>query len=203
MYGIAYKKLNTFLAAIVMCVLFLQTETHAEYIQFTFTGEVTEVEGTPWEPWSEAEVGDAFKIQYVFDSNAEDQISGSEMGRYSFLELLISIGGNELSTSEGYINIYHRDLFGDRYTLRYVFSDQLSGSGSMYGENMFQSDALPTDIDWTQYGDVNGFWGGVASLPAGVGSIDYLITDFEAAIVPAAPTLVLFVFGIFLRRRKQ
>ncbi len=47
MCGNAYKKLSAILGTVFACALFLQTETHAEYIQFTFTGEVTEVEGTP------------------------------------------------------------------------------------------------------------------------------------------------------------
>jgi hypothetical protein len=200
---ILQKRIQLVIGAVTLCLGMCAYTAHAEYIQFTLTGEVTDVTGLPWDPWSDTQVGDAFQLQYIFDSDAQDTVSGSNHGRYSFIELSVSIGSNMLSTTEGYIDIdYQYGPLSDYYSVHFDFTDQLSGWGGMAGEDMLPSDALPTDLDWTQFASTD-FWGVINSHPAGQGPIYYVITDFQSAVVPATPTLFIFATCMFARRRRQ
>ncbi|HIB01859.1 MAG TPA: hypothetical protein EYO31_08370 [Phycisphaerales bacterium] len=187
----------------VVCYAFLFTATaSAEYIQFTFTGEVTEIWGSTWDPWLDTQLGDPVTVQFLVDSNAEDQSQGSNIGHYSFLDLSFSIGGMSLGATDGYIEVsYDYNPNATDYFLPvFNFVDGSLGSAFVSGIDMFSSDALPMDVDWTQYASDAGGW-----LRPEINSdryIRYELTHFEVVVIPAAPTLFALLLGISRRRRR-
>ena len=174
---------------------------NAEYIQFTFTGEITEFVGGTFEPWEDAQIGDQVKIQYVFDSEAEDQYpAGDDSGRYDFLEFSFDINGQSLVTSAGYIDVQWDEYFPDYYYVNYMFGGGNSGGISFSGIDMLYSDSLPTNVDWTEYtlGTPNGVIGTDSSL-----HLKYDLFKFSSEIVPSAPSIFIFLTSAcFYRRRK-
>ena len=185
-------------ATVCLCTV----SASAEYIQFTFTGEVTEIGGTLWDPWLDTQLGDPITVQYIFDSNAEDQIPAGNIGYYFLLDLSITIGDVALGAANSHVNIiydYITDAL-DYYVLSFNFADGSLGSAFVEGIDLFASDALPTDIDWTRYASDAG--GVIRPEPTNDRFIRYNLTSFESTVVPAAPSIIVLLLGVSCRRRR-
>ncbi len=197
---ISFPIRSILLIAVSLLPSLVTTGATAEYIQFTYYGEIIEVAGDPWEPWTHAQLGDAVQIQYIVDSDAKDQGPGSDDGRYDFLDFSFSIDNVALSTSDGYVGIeYGHGTSQDMYTIDFDFGPGLGGWIYFTGTEMLHSDDLPLDVDWTQYASAN--FGGIG--PSASDYFLYTFTNYEYAVVPCAPSVLVLFFGFCGRRRRQ
>jgi hypothetical protein len=178
----------------------------AEYIQFTYTASVTTSTG-PFNPWYDADYGDIVTIQYLIDPNAVDQTPSEVIGKYDFIDLSFTLNGVTRWANDGYIAVSPGSTFipHDFYSVRYSIDDNLYGGFSFQGQYpfgmMFDSDALPTDTDWTQYASSSD--GTMFDKESGY-RLDYQTISLEAIVVPAPTTLLLIVLGSrCVRRRGQ
>jgi hypothetical protein len=137
------------------------------------------------------------------DSNAEDQIPGGDIGQYSPLELMLSIGTGSQYAQNSYIVVSYDYLLGapDGYLPSYHFAGGSLGNAFVVGTDLFTSDELPTNVDWAQNAYDAGGW--LYSEPSSSSFIEYELTQFESVVVPAAPTVFALCLGTLFRRRRH
>jgi hypothetical protein len=180
-------------------VMALAPPAEADLIEFTFEGEVYEVDGMPPAPWDEVEVGSTFSVRYIFDSEQEDQAPGSpSYGIYEMLAVWVALDGIELEATPFEINIDNDVGFGDSYLAGFYGPfEGSSGAVNLLGPfDLFESDALPLDLDLDAFGNADFGFGGAPWF-----DVDGTITSFESRVVPApSGFVVLLVAGGLIRR---
>lgn len=194
---------NSLWLPVVYFACLCASNTSAELIQFTFTGEVTEIGGELWDPWLDTQLGDSVTVQYIVDSNAEDNALGPHLGLYFVSELTFAISGVFQTAVSGSIVIDNNYAYPwqDQYATTFILGDEQIGSFSFSGTELFSSDALPTDVDWVQNAtDHNGMTG---FAPDNSRFIRYQFTSWNAVVVPGAPTLLVLLLGISRKRRRH
>ena len=133
-------------AALSTAALLFAPPARAEFIEFTFSGDITIVTGTPPEPWEEAQVGDEWTLSYIFDSETPD-MAGGPQGAYAIESLAAGID-EEMVDSVGLHEIYVETL-GDIY--RVSFSELTNGAFGDLNLHMSSDfpdgDALPLTLD--------------------------------------------------------
>jgi hypothetical protein len=187
------------LAMVVCCAMLAAVQAaQAEYIEFTFGGDLYQVIGSPPEPWAGIAVGDPFEVSYIFDSEAPDWIPSSpDEGLYYLETLTTTLNGVGQTTTVGEIRV--TNAFIDEY---YVFGFDLPiGAGmnvDLIGFDPFDSDALPLDLDLGLFELQRLFEvGGVGYEARGQ------ITSFERRIVPAPSALIFLILGALPARRSR
>ncbi|HIB01725.1 MAG TPA: hypothetical protein EYO31_07650 [Phycisphaerales bacterium] len=194
------QKLKLQLSLCYVITLFACGFSHyasAEYIQ------VTEIGGSLWDPWLDTQLGDPVTVQYVFDSNAPDHSGSQNSGLYPFLNLTFAIGDIVQTALSGAIWVDNDISYwgDDQYSVIFGFGSELTGAFSFSGFDMFSSDALSTDLDWTQY--ATSHVGMIGFDSDNDHFIRYQFSSWNVTVVPGAPTFLALLFGVSYRRRRQ
>ena len=177
--------------------------SHAEYIQFTLTASITDVPDEPFDPWYDADIGDIVTIQYLIDSNTEDHADNNQVGMYSFVNLSVTLNSDSQTAYDGFITIFDDySILHDAYIVVFDLEGGLSGTFRYNASSpleLFDSDALPTDTDWTQFG---GDFFGTISNDDFTSSITFQWISFDAVVVPAPVSFFVLLLGLGRLRRR-
>jgi hypothetical protein len=179
---------------------------HGALVQHTFTSEVTAIniiDGAPDGPPEllAVELGDRMTISYIFDSEAEDLVSGSFIGIYPALSMTIEIGAFRSFTEDVEITVTNELL--DRWIVSGGDIGAETGLGLVIlsGIGVSTGDALVSDIP---YGDEIGELSGGMLFQLGSRDFETGIADYSFQIVPAPGVLALLgAAGLCGRRRRR
>lgn len=102
----------------------------AESIPFSFSGTVDEVLNSPPAPFSAAEAGDTFRVDYVLDISTPDLDGIDDLGTFSgaIESYTVTIGGVAASTDLGGVNTANSGPFSPEDTYAVVGWKTLSSS---------------------------------------------------------------------------
>jgi hypothetical protein len=124
-----------------------------DVIRFTFRGVVTTIEG-PIPPPPEIFVGAPFLFTYAFDTTTPDQEPSPVAGDYqgAILRGRVDVNGVGFEAFTGPINTIDNGFAGDSYHAQIQDPIRIAFiSMTNLGGGAFPSDALPTDLDITQF----------------------------------------------------
>lgn len=174
-----------------------------ELYEFTFTGIVNDVDGTPPSFWGDVVVGSPWEVSYIIDSRTPDLIGTPEEGFYFIESATVTMDGTGVTTDLGYLTV---DLVSN-ILLQEVqlglpdlpIAGGASGAVTLVDDDAIESDALPLSLNLDDFmfnefelatakafvrGDVLGFSGQV--LPA-----------------PGACIMVVLAAGVLGRRQRR
>jgi hypothetical protein len=196
---------NLAVLAVAGLIGFAAGPASAELIEFTFEGEIDFLVGQAPAPWDNVELGDPFRVVYVFDSEAEDQESSPYTGIYEVLSLTVEIdgAGQEAGLAGIGVRLFDPPAGWDEYRAGfYDLPIGASGNVRLVGWSVFETDELPLTLDLDDFDVSQRFEviqsGGGFELKGGVDS-------FSARLIPAPSALsmsVLFIFGFRRRTRR-
>ena len=194
---------RTTLAAAALALMstgLVRVSANADFYQFTFGGEVVELEGVIPEPWDGVDVGSVFEVSYIFDSEAEDQHWHDDIGKYAIISAEITVDGVSQITTIGEIEIRL-----DEQLYKVLLSDLPIGADGGFGlwgyAGTVETDELPLTLDLDDFAPphvftVNGYY------------MDWWhfkghIETFSSEIIPAPASIALLGVGLLFRSRRK
>ena len=173
-----------------------------EVIEFTFEGVIEDTGGPIEAPVS---VGDAFRYQYWFDSEALDSDPATNFGLYAgALDLRALEIGSWVGSSgdRGDISVLDNGFAGDSYSANIVDPILFASVGmTNFGGGAFDSDAMPVDLNLAQW-DIRQFSVEVQVGPA-FWDASGQITGFSSRVVPAPGGVMLGLGGVLAGSRRR
>ncbi|MBX3374937.1 MAG: hypothetical protein KF817_13985 [Phycisphaeraceae bacterium] len=194
--------------AALLSLLIAAAPAHAALVELTFSGQVTQILGTPHGQWGTIGLGDPFVVRCVIDSEAEDQVPGSATGLYFYESVSISVGPYTVSAGTGVFNNIIVDPPGSppfwmsEYLLRYYDPDgEWQGLIYLMGPGALQDDSLPIDLDLSAFTALKRM---ALSFDESNSTIRAVPTAYTFRFLPAPGALALLaVTALFPRRRRR
>ncbi|MHC5023321.1 MAG: hypothetical protein ACYTGG_05350 [Planctomycetota bacterium] len=179
-------------AAGVLAALSCAASAGAGLVEFTFEGIIDQIDGTPGAPWDVVEVGDPWEVSYIFESDQPDQIGSPFEGLYDFETLTFTLDDVSETTTAGEIDVILGG-FDEYAVLIGQGAGGISGSVRLLGFDVFDTDALPLDLDLDDFTSKR--------LEVGIGgqaTFRGFVTTFSVRDVPS-PSGFLLLVTMFIR----
>jgi hypothetical protein len=173
----------------------------ADLIQFTFTGEVTLIDGEPAGLWQDVALGSPWSVTYVFDNEAPDLIPfDPTRARYEAEWLRLEIGGASTLVAEPTIELT-LDVV-QIYEVNFSALPIAGGDVELFGFDVFKSDALPRTLHVDRFNLAQLEMG--SSLDNSPFFLQGEVLNFSSEVVPAPSTLpALLLPALFCARLRM
>jgi hypothetical protein len=206
------KPLST-LAFALACAC-LTAPAHADLIEYSFSGTIHSITGTPDGLWTEVGLGETWQVRAVVDTDTPDTAASANTGRWALESYDLMIGDASLGMPDSdlvtqLLSSSH-SLFveGDLFDLENFTAQRATVQLSDFTASAFVDDSLPTSIEFGAFNSatfslrlITGFFTGSEIDPW---DIDGSIDTVTVTMIPAPAALVLFgVAGLRGRRRRS
>jgi hypothetical protein len=185
-----------------LCCGFFCSIGSSEIIEFTFEGVIEDAGGAVAPPVS---VGDAFVYRFWFDSGAIDSDPAPNFGLYAeSLDLRDLAIGTWVGAANGLgeISVLDNGFAGDSYSANIVDPLLFASVGmTNFGGGAFDSDALPLDLNLSQW-DIRQFSVEILVGPA-FWEASGQITSFSRRVVPSPAGVFLGAGGVLAGCRRR
>jgi hypothetical protein len=183
--------MSRMIACLVAALTLPAASVHATLYEFTFGGQITEIEGSVPAPWSGVTFGTPFTVKYVFDSETPDLDPTHDIGEYAILSYSVEMLGVMQFAESG--EIVAQNLAADHHFGEFNHLPiGASGDIELAGVGVLTSDDLLLDIE------LNDWFGAILEIVGDEADFELLgpIDTFSSRIVPAPPGIVVLL-GVF------
>jgi hypothetical protein len=126
-----------------------QRTVHADLYEFTFTGEVTYLDGELPYYWEHVELGSPWELTYLIDSEAPDKGGGAFSGRYLAESASVSLGGVGIDAVSAEVRTETFPPVQEYQARLFLPFDKNSATDvELYNsDGVLENDHLPLDLD--------------------------------------------------------